>query len=416
MNEIPPTGAHSAPESAAGQQIVCPNCGVAAEPGDLFCENCGQDLPDGVSPIPADGLKRPGGMVHPGATTPTRPADMNALSPVCRNCAGTTFLDGYCENCGTPAVKIRDHWQERPAAWVAAVSDRGVRHHRNEDGMAVSARPEHGSRAVLVVCDGVSSSADSDIASLAAARAARDVLDRQQADLPSVAGRISAWTERLALAGDEANKHAVEAGREPSGRPGERLDNPPSCTFAAAVFDSGVIVAGWVGDSRIYWIPDSGEPEQMSRDDSWATEQILAGVPREEAENGPRAHAITRWLGPDSPDTVPTRDSRVVDRPGWLLVCSDGLWNYCSPAHDMAELVRGLATEAQGDPALLANRLVDWANSRGGQDNITVALARVAPVPPQRVPAGAAAQTSPLPPTQPMPEAYPPADYGSPQT
>nr|WP_269329582.1 PP2C family serine/threonine-protein phosphatase [Kineosporia babensis] len=295
------------------------------------------------------------------------------------------------------------------------MSDRGIRHHRNEDGLALSARPEPGSRAILVVCDGVSSSADSDIASLAAARAARDVLERPRPDVPSVAGRISAWNERLAMAGAEANKQAIEAGRDPSGRAGERQDSPPSCTFAAAVFDSGVIVVGWVGDSRIYWIPDSGEPEQMSRDDSWATEQILAGVPREEAENGPRAHAITRWLGPDSPDSVPTRDSRVPDRPGWLLVCSDGLWNYASPARDLAEVVRALADEVQGDPGLLAGRLIDWANSRGGQDNITVALARIAPIPPQRGPAAEAA----LQPTQPMPEGwnlYPDADYGSPET
>jgi serine/threonine protein phosphatase PrpC len=387
VNEIPPPDAQPAPEPVAGQRIICPNCGEDAEPGDLFCESCGQDLPDGITPVAADEAKRPGGLSHPAGqkgAAPTQPADMEAPSPVCRNCGGTNFLDGYCEQCGTPAVKVRDHWEERPASWVAAVSDRGIRHHRNEDAMALSARPEPGSRAVLVVCDGVSSSFDSDIASLAAARAAREVLDRPRPDVPSVAGRISAWSERLALAGDEANKQAVEAGRHPSGRPGERQDSPPSCTFAAAVVDSGVIVVGWVGDSRVYWIPDSGEPEQMSRDDSWATEQILAGVPREEAENGPRAHAITRWLGPDSPDTVPTRDSRVPDRPGWLLVCSDGLWNYCSPAHDLAELVRALAAEVHGDPGLLASRLIDWANAKGGQDNITVALARIAPIPPQR--------------------------------
>ncbi len=44
--------------------------------------------------------------------------------------------------------------------------------------MALDAHPEPGSRAVLVVCDGVSTSTDSDVASLAAARAARDVLVR----------------------------------------------------------------------------------------------------------------------------------------------------------------------------------------------------------------------------------------------
>jgi len=387
VNENPP------PATPPGELIVCPGCGEHAEPGDLFCEGCGQDLPDGITPVAADTSLRPGGISHPASTVPTRPADMNALHPVCAACGGTTFLDGYCENCGAPGRRVRDHWEERPASWVAAVSDLGRRHHRNEDGMSISARPEPGSRALLVVCDGVSSAVDSDIASLAAARAAREVLDRPRPDVPSVAGRISAWNERLALAGEEANNQAIEAGRNPSGRAGERQDSPPSCTFAAAVVDAGVIVVGWVGDSRVYWVPDSGVAEQMTQDDSWATEQIRLGVPREEAENGPRAHAITRWLGVDSPDTVPTRDSRVPDRPGWLLVCSDGLWNYCSRADDLAQLVRRLAEQAGGDPGRLANLLVDWANEQGGQDNITVALARIAPIPPPREPGQPAAAT-----------------------
>lgn len=405
VNENPPPAAHP------GQFVVCPNCGESAEPGDLFCEGCGQDLPDGITPVAAATGIRPGGINHPASTLPTRPADMNALHPVCRSCGATAFLDGYCENCGAPGSRVRDHWEERPASWVAAVTDRGHRHHRNEDGMAISARPMPGTRAVLVVCDGVSSSVDSDIASLGAALAARDVLDRPRPDVPSVAGRISAWNERLAMAGEEANKQAIEAGRNPTGRDGERQDSPPSCTFAAAVVDSGVIVVGWVGDSRIYWIPDAGVAEQMSQDDSWATEQIRAGVPREEAENGPRAHAITRWLGIDSPDTVPTRDSRVPDRPGWLLVCSDGLWNYCSPANAMADLVRRLAQTAQGDPGRLANLLVDWANEQGGQDNITVALARIAPIPPPREAASPVDATSAWPSGVPRLE----ADYGNPE-
>ena len=91
-------------------------------------------------------------------------------------CGGAVAADGYCATCGARAPSPRDHFVEQPAPWVAAVCDRGVRHPRNEDAVAVAADPEPGTRAVLVVCDGVSSSTDSDVASLAAARAARDVL------------------------------------------------------------------------------------------------------------------------------------------------------------------------------------------------------------------------------------------------
>ena len=65
--------------------------------------------------------------------------------------------------------------------------------------------------------------------------------------------------------------------------------------------------------------------------------------------------------------------------PGWLLVCSDGLWNYCSEAEDLATLVRqtGSGSPAAAEPLALAGALVSWANSQGGQDNISVALARI---------------------------------------
>src|SRR6478735_7106924 len=65
----------------------------------------------------------------------------------------------------------------------------------------------------------------------------------------------------------------------------DEVPNPPSCTFVAAVVEDGVVVAGNVGDSRAYWLPDAdAEPaRQLGEDDSFAQEQMAAGVPREEA-------------------------------------------------------------------------------------------------------------------------------------
>jgi serine/threonine protein phosphatase PrpC len=147
------------------------------------------------------------------------------------------------------------------------------------------------------------------------------------------------------------------------------------------VVDGLMIIAGSVGDSRIYWLPDAGPAELLSLDDSWASEQIQAGMPREMAESAPQAHAITRWLGRDSPDFVPTCIAITPEGPGWLLVCSDGLWNYCSEAADVGALVARLSAAAGGDPIGTANELVAWANAQGGQDNVTAALARLVPAP-----------------------------------
>ena len=61
--------------------------------------------------------------------------------------------------------------------------------------------------------------------------------------------------------------------------------------------------------------------------------------------------------------------------PGWLLVCSDGLWNYASEP----DRARGADRARRAPPTRSRSRwhLVAFANAQGGQDNITVALARV---------------------------------------
>ena len=72
--------------------------------------------------------------------------------------------------------------------------------------------------------------------------------------------------------------------------------------------------------------------------------------------------------------TPPTRARRAgrcaATGAGWVLVCSDGLWNYCSGASDLAALIKKYETP-RPDRAR-RGQLVDWANEQGGHDNITV--------------------------------------------
>jgi serine/threonine protein phosphatase PrpC len=176
---------------------------------------------------------------------------------------------------------------------------------------------------------------------------------------------IAGALEAAALAADRAVRESTVAGGTDS----------PSCTFAAGVLDGSLAVWGLVGDSRVYWIPDAGEPRQLGVDDSVAEERIAAGTARELAESGPQGHAITRWLGADSPDATARTGSIAVEGPGWLLVCSDGLWNYASEAAALRDVVARTVVDASS-PRPLAEALVAWACEQGGRDNISVALAR----------------------------------------
>ncbi len=356
----------------------CPSCREAVAASEQYCEACGADL----GPTPAAAIEPTQPLPPPGEEAPLGDASARPGPTVCHQCGGVVAADGYCSECGTKARSLRDHFTEQPAPWVAGVCDRGIRHARNEDAMALDARAEPDSRAVLVVCDGVSSSTDSDVASLAASRAAREVLTRSSGSgIGTAAARVAAVIQALDAAVDAAND-AVIAHTSPGS------DSPAACTLVAGVVDSSLLVVACVGDSRAYWLPDAGEPRMLTTDDSFAAEQIAAGVSRADAENGPQAHAITRWLGSDAPDHTPVTTSTDLDASGWVLLCSDGLWNYASDASALAALVKEKDDASSPDPLTLAGALVDWANAQGGVDNITVALARIgqrpAPTTPQR--------------------------------
>lgn len=365
---------------------TCPSCNTVALGDSNFCEECGTALGTATAtaptvkltesvasePSPIDDL---GSGPISRATTQTSPADATPSAiPACASCGGSVGPDGYCEQCGVKALSPRDHFREQAAPWVAGVCDKGIRHHRNEDAMAMVASPDGTAadrRAVLIVLDGVSNTDDSQIGSLAGAKAA---LASLQVPLPqgmgTPEGKLAAVTKAMGDAVDAANAKVVAAA------PGDAR-NPASATYCAAVLEGDTLTYANVGDSRIYWLPDGESGVQLSVDDSAAQEQIAAGVPREEAESSPQAHAITKWLGRDSQDHAPRVGQLTVETPGWLLVCSDGLWNYASEPDALIKQIAGAGT---ADPAALALSLTDFANGCGGQDNITVTLARIEPL------------------------------------
>lgn len=352
------------------EELKCPTCGAAIADGDTFCEACGAQL-DGTA-VPA---------VQPVVDAPAASVDDTAPIPrtvvksaICVQCGGRILDDGFCGTCGQKARSPRDHWTEQPAPWVGGVCDKGIVHTANEDAMALAATAD-GSLGILVVCDGVTSAPHSDRAAMAASRASCSHLTSLSVPSPSsVAAAVSYWTEALEGAAAEANAAAVGVAHTL----GDPLE-APSCTYVAAVVADSLIIVAWCGDSRAYWLPDTGEPRQLTIDHSLGTELLAAGKSRAEAEADPAFHTITRWLGADSVDHSPEIASQSIDAPGWLLVCSDGLWNYASALDEMVTLLRDLSSASGSDPLPLAAALVDWANAAGGHDNITAALARCDP-------------------------------------
>ncbi|MGW8380267.1 protein phosphatase 2C domain-containing protein [Streptomyces sp. ODS28] len=289
-----------------------------------------------------------------------------ALGPRCVACGtGGIDPDGYCEHCGHKQPRERDH-MESALDGLAAASDRGLRHHRNEDYYDVSeAAAADGSAATIaVVCDGVSSASRSDEASMAAARAAGEAM---RESVPRGTDHRQAMHEALIAASEAVTVLAADAPNEPN-------KNAPACTIVSALTAEGILTVGWVGDSRAYWVPEDPDapPSRLTEDDSWAAQMVAAGLMSEaEAYADSRAHAITGWLGADAYELDPHTASFKPDRPGVVVVCTDGLWNYAESAEEMAAAV---PRDARSRPLHTARHLVGYALDGGGHDNVTVAV------------------------------------------
>jgi serine/threonine protein phosphatase PrpC len=334
--------------------LACPSCSAPVVAGDLFCEACGHELPPTGVPCPA--------------------------------CDAFQIVDGYCASCGLRQPAPRDH-VELALAGVGVVTDKGHRHHHNEDSFAVAVADG----VVLgVVCDGVSMSTRSDEASQAAVEAALAVLIRSGAD------------GDLEVAFDAAQAAVLHVPVEPHPEKG-----PPSCTFLAGVITDAAVRLAMLGDCRSYWVGADGDARQLTEDESWAAVEMRAGrLTAEAARTHPMAGTITRWLAIDAdPGWRPTLVDFTPPGPGHLLLVSDGLWAYTEAPADLVAAM-GKRTD---DPLAIAQRLVAHALAGGGHDNITVLisvlpLVATGPGAPPVVASGA----TPAPPSAPVPDPAPP--------
>lgn len=140
-------------------------------------------------------------------------------------------------------------------------------------------------------------------------------------------------------------------------------------TLIAALFHDGQLTAASVGDSRLYRLR-GGRLEQLSHDHSLVQELVDEGMmSREEAAVSAHKNVITRALGLAEAVEVDLCQLPLEAGDRYLL-CSDGLSDKLGDDE--------LATQLQGgELTAVAQRLVDEAKARGGEDNISVILVSI---------------------------------------
>ena len=245
----------------------------------------------------------------------------------------------------------------------AALTDCGRRRSHNED--AVLACPEVG---LFAVADGMGGAVGGEAASHEVIRCLGGVAD-MLAPRPPGPGRA---VELLGAALQEANATVFTRARQ-AGATG--MGSTVVLLFIDCAAETATVLHA--GDSRAYRFRD-GELRQLTEDHS-----LVAEVSKRLAASG--ASVPLRWGLIDGQLTraVGLEERLVLDRQSSpfsagdvFLLCSDGLTKHL-PDADIHALLEGAESS---DVQSQAQRLVDTANERGGDDNVSVVLAAVRPL------------------------------------
>ena len=243
-------------------------------------------------------------------------------------------------------------------------TDVGRKRQHNEDAMLVD--PGLG---LYIVADGMGGHAAGEVASARAVEVVKQHLitnrsilkdlakDASQANRAAAASLVEVAVQRACA--DIYKTATTDASKRGMGT-----------TFVCMVIAGNRGVIGHVGDSRVYLVR-GGQCHRLTEDHTLIAAQLKAGtITRDQAATSNYRNVITRAVGIQESVQV---DTLIVDLlPGdTFMLCSDGLHGYLAD-DEVAPLVAAVANTE------LPQRFIDLANERGGKDNITAVVVKVA--------------------------------------
>jgi protein phosphatase len=218
---------------------------------------------------------------------------------------------------------------------------------------------------ILVVSDGMGGALAGDVASRMAVETVREMLVGSEADDPEIADNgektLVDYLRHATVYANLAIHHRSQEDTRCAGM---------GATFTGAAIKDDVLDLVQVGDSRAYVL--RGEQIRLATKDQSLVQQLVdvGQISEAEAETHMFRNVILQALGAQS-ELTPVSGRLRIRRGDTLLLCSDGLSGKLR-AEDMLRII----TDANGDLEAACSALVDEANERGGEDNITVVLAR----------------------------------------
>lgn len=246
------------------------------------------------------------------------------------------------------------------------LSDVGKKRAHNEDSCIFCAPQDkalfHSHGILFAVADGMGGASAGELASRLALQV---LIDAYYQETPgTIPTRL---TEAMAAANARI---FAEAERNPEFR-------GMGTTVSSVVVDGCCAYICQVGDSRVYLKRADRKILQITDDHSLVAEQVRNGyISEQEARNHSLKNLITRAVG--IKDTVESDSFALrLHENDLLLICSDGLSNMLED-HEISAVLTSESVKSA------VRVLVGKALAKGGNDNITAILLRVAKEPPYR--------------------------------
>jgi len=246
---------------------------------------------------------------------------------------------------------------------IAAKTDPGILRSLNEDSIATV-----NDLGLLVLADGMGGYQSGDVASSLTTQIIVEGLARELQGKLNNGSDVATLVENVVK---RANKAIYLEGQQSAQRVYNSQSQAMGSTLALLLFRNNQVTMAHVGDSRIYRLR-ANRLELMTHDHSLLQEQIDLGIlSTDAAATSHNRHLVTRGLGLQDEVEVTLAEHEAV--PGDIyLVCSDGLNDMVDNA-DIELVLNSL----QANLPLAASQLVMIANDNGGEDNISVILAKV---------------------------------------
>lgn len=244
----------------------------------------------------------------------------------------------------------------------AGLTDVGQKRKGNEDSLFLDDELN-----LYVVADGMGGHKAGEVASNIVVETLRDYMGRfgegEDAKEPmDVDDSVSPEANRLLAAIELANRTVFDIAKQKAEYRGM------GSTVSAIMITGNTLIASNVGDSPIYLIRD-GEIDPLYQAHTVMAEQVKIDPEVAERLGKRYKHMLTRAMGLGEV-VVPDLCEIQCYQGDVLVICSDGLSDKLNPEEIMEVVEQNNAQKA-------CKMLVDMANARGGDDNITVIVVRI---------------------------------------